>query len=120
MAVHTPQSIRRTRQRLNRKHRRPPKRKPRRSSRLAGSGGRGLSEDLRARVEIALNIMHSEGCVLRLHMDRRHGPTWVLSPGNWPVADEVARVLINEPDAVACGDGLFADGPSQTYRYVEN
>jgi hypothetical protein len=74
--------------------------------------------DLRERVEIALNIMH-EGHVLHFHFDRRWGPSWVLSPGNWPVPDEVARALIVEPDVVACGDGLFADGPSQTYRFTE-
>lgn len=100
MTVQTPESVRRTRERLNRKNRR--------------------DADLRARVEIAINIMHNEGCVLRCHFDRRWGPTWVLSPGNWPVADEVARVLITEPDVVACGDGLFADGPSQTWRMIES
>jgi hypothetical protein len=98
MTIYTPESVRRTQRHLNRKHRR--------------------GEDLRARVEIALNIMH-EGHVLHLHLDRRRGPSWVLSPGNWPVADEVARVLIAEPNVVACGDGLFTDGPSQTYRYVD-
>jgi hypothetical protein len=74
--------------------------------------------ELRERVEIALNILH-EGHVLHFHFDRRWGPSWVLSPGNWPVPDEVARALIAEPDVVACGDGLFADtgGPSQTYLY---
>lgn len=76
--------------------------------------------DLRERVEVAINLMHA-GHVLRFHFDRRWGPSWVLSPGNWPVPDEVARVLIIEPDVIACGDGLFADagGPSQTYRYVD-
>jgi hypothetical protein len=54
-----------------------------------------------------------------LHFDRRWGPSWVLSPGNWPVSEEVARALIAERDVVACGDGLFADGPSQTYRYAD-
>src|SRR5262249_39248353 len=99
MNIHTPESVRRTRQQLGRKLRR--------------------GEDLRARAEIALNIMH-EGHVLHFHFDRRWGPSWVLSPGNWPVPDEVARVLIAGPDVVACGDGLFADGPSQTYRLVED
>jgi len=69
------------------------------------SFGRGA--DLRERVEVALNIMH-EGHVLHFHFDRRWGPSWVLSP----------RALIAEPDVVACGDGLFVDGPSQTYRYL--
>lgn len=101
MTIHTTASLAKQRHRLDRKLRR--------------------GEDLRARVEIALNIMH-EGHVLHFHFDRRWGPSWVLSPGNWPVPDEVARALIAEPDVVACGDGLFADtgGPSQTYRFLED
>jgi hypothetical protein len=100
MTIHTTTSLAKQRRRLDRKFR----------------GG----EDLRARVEIALNIMH-EGHVLRFHFDRRWGPSWVLSSGNWPIPDEVARALIAEPDVVACGDGLFADagGPSQTYRFAD-
>jgi hypothetical protein len=98
MTIHTRESIRRTRRRLDRK--------------LRGSA------DLRERVEIALNIMH-EGHVLHFHFDRRWGPSWVLLPGNWPIPDEVARALIAEPDVVACGDGLFSDGPAQTYRFVD-
>jgi hypothetical protein len=74
-------------------------------------------EDLRDRVAIALNIMH-EGHCLHFHFDRRWGPSWVLSPGNWPVKDEVARALIREPDVIPCGDGLFPD-TSQTYRLVD-
>lgn len=101
MTIHTPGSLQATRRRLDRKLRR--------------------GADLRERVEVALNILH-EGHVLHFHFDRRWGPSWVLSPGNWPVPDEVARALIAEPDVVACGDGLFADsvGPSQTYRYLNN
>lgn len=98
MTIHTPNSLHATRRRLDRKLRR--------------------GADLRERVEIALNIMH-EGHVLHFHFDRRWGPSWVLSPGNWPIPDEVARALIAEPDVVACGDGLFADGPAQTYRFVD-
>jgi hypothetical protein len=99
MTVHTPESVRRTRRQLDRKLRR--------------------GTDLRERVEIALNIMH-EGHVLHFHFDRPWGPSWVLSPGNWPVPDEVARALIAEPDVAACGDTLFENATSQTYRFIEH
>jgi hypothetical protein len=99
MTIHTTGSLAKQRRKLDRKLRR--------------------GKDLRERVEIALNLMH-EGHVLHFHFDRRWGPSWVLSPGNWPVPDEVARALIIEPDVIACGDTLFEGALSQTYRYIED
>jgi hypothetical protein len=61
-----------------------------------------------------------EGQCLRLLFDRRRGPTWQLSPSGKPVADEVAKAVIADPDVVSAGDGLFADGPSQTRRMVDS
>lgn len=76
-------------------------------------------EDLRARVETVLSIMR-DGHVLHCHFDRREGPSWTLSPGNWRLLGEVAQQVINKAAVAACGDGLFTDGPSQTYRYVDD
>src|SRR5262245_49549765 len=59
-----------------------------------------------------------EGQSLRFLFDRRHGPTWQLSPSGVDVDDEVAKVVIADPEVVSAGDGLFAEGPTQTYRYA--
>jgi len=32
------------------------------------------------------------------------------------VPDEVAKVALADPDVVDSGDGLFVDGPAQTWR----
>jgi hypothetical protein len=61
-----------------------------------------------------------EGQCLRLVFDRRRGSIWELSPSGKPVADEVAKVVIADPDVVSAGDGLFADGPAQTWRMVDS
>ena len=61
-----------------------------------------------------------EGQCLRLSFDRRRGPTWQLSPSGMRVADDVAKVVIADPDVVAAGDGLFAEGPAQTWRMVDD
>ena len=50
-------------------------------------------------------------------MYTRHGPAWALSNGT-PVNDNVARLVIANPDVVGVGDGLFANS-SQTFRYAE-
>jgi len=61
-----------------------------------------------------------EGQCLRFFFDARRGPTWQLSPSAVQVPDEVAKVVIADPDVVSAGDGLFSEGPAQTYRYVED
>ena len=61
-----------------------------------------------------------EGQCLRLNFDRRRGPTWQLSPSGKRVLDEVAQVVIAGPDVASAGDGLFADGPAQTWRMVDS
>ena len=60
-----------------------------------------------------------EGQCLRLTFDRRRGPIWQLSPSGVWVDSEVAEVAIADPDVVSAGDGLFADGPAQTWRMVD-
>jgi hypothetical protein len=73
---------------------------------------------LHARAQVVIARMH-EGQSLRFLFDRRFGATWQLSPSGEPVPDEVAKVVIADPDVVSAGDGLFADGPAQTWRLVE-
>jgi hypothetical protein len=60
-----------------------------------------------------------EGQCLRLSFDRRRGSTWQLSPSGKVVPSEVAAVVIADPDVASTGDGLFADGPAQTWRMVD-
>jgi hypothetical protein len=60
-----------------------------------------------------------EGECLRLSFNRRAGPIWQLSPSGVQVPDEVAQVVIADPEVASAGDGLFADGPAQTWRMVE-
>ena len=37
-------------------------------------------------------------------------------PSGVPVPDKIARVVIADPDVVSTGDGLFTEGPAQTWR----
>jgi hypothetical protein len=50
---------------------------------------------------------------LRLHFDRRCGPTWWLAGRQ--VKPEVAETVIRSPGVVGASDGLF--GSSQTFRF---
>ena len=61
-----------------------------------------------------------EGARLCLCYDRRRGSTWRLSVIGTEVPDAVAREVIKHPEIIGCGDALFEDVPSQTYRYVED
>ena len=60
-----------------------------------------------------------EGQSLQFHFDRRLGPTWQLFPSGERVPDEVVPVVLADPDVVSAGDGVFAEGPAQTWRWVE-
>ena len=72
---------------------------------------------LHAQAHAVIARMYSEGQALRLN--RGLGPTWQLSPSGKQVDAGVAAVVIADPDVVSAGDGLFADGPAQTWRLVE-
>ena len=74
--------------------------------------------ELHAKAQAVLARMFKGRC-LRFSFDRRLGPTWQLSPSGTHVRDEVAQVVIADPDVVNAGDGLFTDGPAQTWRMVE-
>jgi hypothetical protein len=52
-----------------------------------------------------------------LHLSFSPRPHWRLSTGTW-LTDEMARTLINLPNATAVGDALFAGELSQTFRYT--
>jgi predicted transcriptional regulator len=73
---------------------------------------------LHAQAQAVIARMYSEGQAPRLSFDRRLGPTWQLSPSGQRVDAEIAAVVIAVPDVVSAGDGLFADGPVQTWRLV--
>jgi hypothetical protein len=68
--------------------------------------------------EAVVNRMF-EGECLHFYHDRRRGPVWWLSAIAPEVPDAVAQLVIQRDDIVAVGDTLFADGFSQTYRYLE-
>lgn len=74
--------------------------------------------ELHAQAQAVLARMF-EGQCLHFFFDRRLGPTWQLSPSGWRVANEVAEVVIADPEVVSTGDGLFADGPAQTWRMAD-
>jgi hypothetical protein len=57
------------------------------------------------------------GASLHLHFERGR-PLWRLSTGIF-VTDEVAKLVIAQPDIVGCGDSLFHNFPSQTWRHIE-
>jgi hypothetical protein len=74
---------------------------------------------LHEKAQIVLSRMF-EGQCLRRVFDRRRGSIWELSPSGKTVPAEVAAVVIADPDVVSAGDGLFADGPAQTWRMVDS
>jgi hypothetical protein len=75
--------------------------------------------ELHAKAQGVLTRMW-EGQCLRLSFDRGRAPIWQLSPSGKRVPDEVAKVVIADPEVVSAGDGLFADGPAQTWRMVDS
>jgi hypothetical protein len=100
MNIPTPTSLRRLHHKLDR-HRR-----------QAGK--------LHAEAQAVLARMYSEDQSLRFLFDRRLGPTWQLSPSGTQVDDEVAKVVIADPDVVSCNDTLFpGTTTAQTWRLVE-
>ena len=98
MAIPTPASLRRLHGKLDRQ--------------------RLKAGKLHAQAQSVLARMR-EGQCLRFLFDHRLGPTWQLSPSGAPVPDEVAKVALADPDVVSAGDGLFTDGPAQTWRMVD-
>jgi hypothetical protein len=98
MTIPTPVSLRRIQRKLDRQ-------------RLKAGKLHALAQSVLARMR--------EGQCLRFFFDHRLGPTWQLSPSGAPVPDEVAKVALADPDVVSAGDGLFADGPAQTWRMIE-
>jgi len=98
MAIPTPVSLRRIQRKLDRQ--------------------RLKAGELHAQARFVLACMR-EGQCLRFLFDRRLGPTWQLSPRGTPVSDEVARTAVADPDVVSAGDGLFTDGPAQTWRMAD-
>jgi hypothetical protein len=46
------------------------------------------------------------------------GTAWALSDGT-VVHNKIATAIINSPDVVSCGDGLFDGVVAQTYRHAE-
>jgi hypothetical protein len=44
---------------------------------------------------------------------------WWLSRSGERIDDAVAKIVIANPAIVSVGDALFADIPSQTWRYAE-
>jgi uncharacterized protein YuzB (UPF0349 family) len=50
--------------------------------------------------------------------NRNHRVLWALSTGEIVTA-EAADDLLRNPHVVGVGDALFADAPSQTFRWIE-
>jgi hypothetical protein len=63
-----------------------------------------------------VRVMRLTGLSLSLSHERG-GRRWFPSNGGH-VPDAVARAVIADSNIVGAGDGLFASGPSQNYRYV--
>jgi hypothetical protein len=61
------------------------------------------------------------GQALHCQHDRYRGAVWWLSKDETCVADEVAQLVVKNPDIVGVGDALplGTDIPAQTYRYAE-
>jgi hypothetical protein len=57
------------------------------------------------------------GASLHLHYERGR-PLWRLSTGSF-VADEIAKLVIAQPDIISAGDALFNGFPAQTWRWSE-
>jgi hypothetical protein len=47
-----------------------------------------------------------------------YGPAWFLTRGQ-SVPTEVAQAVISNKNIADVGDGLFANGPSQTWRWFD-
>jgi hypothetical protein len=71
---------------------------------------------LNVAVGIVLQAMRN-GATLHLEFHQQ-GPRWRVSTGHY-VTDAVARVVITNKRVSGVGDTLFADGTSQTWRFVE-
>jgi hypothetical protein len=76
-------------------------------------------ERLKAKADVVVKAMRM-GQTLRRHHARR-GTVWWLSGGGTCVDDEVAQLVVNDPNIIADSDALplGADIPAQTFRYVK-
>jgi hypothetical protein len=65
-------------------------------------------------------VLHAMRNGATLHLEfYETGPRWRMSNGRY-VNAAVARIVITNKNVVGVGDTLFADGTSQTWRFVEN
>jgi hypothetical protein len=64
---------------------------------------------------VIVESMRSRGLVLLRTFGKQ--TRWSLSSGA-SIPPAVAEAVVEHPNIVACGDGLFRDGPSQTFRHV--
>ena len=71
---------------------------------------------LNAAVAVVLDAMRN-GATLHLEFYET-GPKWRMSTGRY-VTDAVARIVIADKRVAGVGDTLFADGTSQTWRFIE-
>jgi hypothetical protein len=65
-------------------------------------------------------VLHAMRNGATLHLEfYETGPKWRTSNGRY-VNGAVARVVITDKRVAGVGDTLFADGTSQTWRFVED
>ena len=65
-------------------------------------------------------VLHAMRAGQTLHLEfYPTGAKWRMSNGPY-VNEEVARIVITNGCVVGVGDTLFADGTSQTWRFVED
>jgi hypothetical protein len=70
-----------------------------------------------AKVTFVIESMRRKGLTL-VRSFGKPGTKWATSDGV-SVAPKVAEGVIQHPDVVGCGDGLFEGALSQTYRFSE-
>ena len=73
---------------------------------------------LNLRRRAAAQVIDSMAKGVALHLTFvKSGSRWTLSTGT-PVASDVALAVVNDDRVVGEDDGLFKNGPGQTWRYV--
>jgi hypothetical protein len=98
MPIHTTESLRATRRRLNRE--------------------RYRRDRNRLTARQVLANMRSEGLALHCSFENQ-GERWWLTNGR-RIEVEVAHLVINDVNVTSVGDALFLNASPQTYRYIEN
>ena len=86
------------------------------SSTVKSLARQGAQLGRRQRAATSIIAAMRGGAALQLHF-AASGPAWMLTDGT-RVHDEVAKLVINHPDIIGCGDGLFRGLVSQTFRYA--